>query len=97
MTYGDAHLAIDMRTYLIVGGRTLRPGFSLQTKHVKRTPKSAAISSSHAFLLGALPYVCGRMIPEKPCKEPKSELVTEISSYMFLMLAALLWTMAVED
>ena len=88
MTYGDASLAIDLRTYLIVGARTLLPGFNLQTKHAKRRPTSTTISSSHAFLLGALPYVCRRTISEKPCKEPKSELVTEISSHRFLMLCS---------
>ena len=72
-------------------------GFNLQIKHAKGIPIFAPINSAHAFLLGALPSMCTRTISEKPWKEPKSELVTEISSHMFLMLATSMWMMALED
>jgi hypothetical protein len=49
---------------------------------VKGRPIFAAINSGYAFLLGALLSVCGRTISKKTCKEPKSKLVTEISSHI---------------
>ena len=57
-------------------------GFGLQTKRAKgKTHFCSYHSFGHAFLLDALLSVCGRTISEKPCKEPKSELVTKISSH----------------
>jgi hypothetical protein len=52
----------------------------------RERPIFASTSSGYTFLLGVAVSVCGRTTSEKSCKEPKSELVTEISSHKSFFL-----------